>query len=107
MFNSLSKSVRFSVLDWQWAFGACVFSLDCLATVVGVLASSNTRSLPNWNFVFGTTLNTLIAVLCILSRTALMVLVASCVSQIKWVRLVDASRSLRDVETFDVASRGP
>jgi hypothetical protein len=101
------KSAQFSLQDWQWEFGAFIFSMGCFAAVVGVLASYNTRSLASWNFVFGITLNTLVAILSTLSRTALLVPVASCISQLKWIHLVTAPRSLRDVQVFDDASRGP
>ena len=36
--NPLSKPPQFSIRDWQWEFSASVFSLGCLAAVVGVLA---------------------------------------------------------------------
>ena len=52
-------------------------------------------------------LNTLVAILSTLARTALLVPVASCISQLKWIYLVSASRSLRSVQVFDDASRGP
>lgn len=101
------SSVQFRVWDWQWEFGASIFSLGCFAAIVGVLARNDTRSLASWNFVFGITLNTLVAVLSTLSRTALLVPVASCISQLKWIHLVAAPRPLREVQVFDDASRGP
>ena len=105
--NPLRKRPAFSLRDWQWEFGASIFSFGCFAAVVGILARNDNRSLASWNFVFGVTLNTLIAVLSTLSRTALMVPVASCISQLKWIHLVGASRPLREVQVFDDASRGP
>jgi hypothetical protein len=105
--NALTEKPRFDFRDWQWEFGASLFSLGCFAAVVGVLAVNEHKSLTGWTFVFGISLNTLIAILSTLSRTALMVPVASCISQLKWIHLVSASRPLCDVQVFDDASRGP
>ncbi|KAJ8117992.1 hypothetical protein OPT61_g922 [Boeremia exigua] len=105
--SPLDKRPQFSIWDWVWEFGASLFSLACFAAVVGLLAASENDSLANWNFVFGVSLNTLIAILSTLSRTALMVPVASCISQLKWLHLVGASRPLLEVQVFEDASRGP
>ncbi|KAF1933737.1 uncharacterized protein M421DRAFT_52650 [Didymella exigua CBS 183.55] len=102
-----NKRPRFSVWDWVWEFGASIFSLGSLAAVVAVLAANEHKSLANWTFVFGISLNTLIAILSTLSRTALMVPVASCISQLKWIHLISASRPLCEVQVFEDASRGP
>lgn len=105
--NPLSARPSFRFRDWQWEFGASMFSLGCFAAVVGVLATNEDKSLASWSFVFGISLNTLIAILSTLSRTALMVPVASCISQLKWIHLVTGPRALRDVQVFEDASRGP
>ncbi|KAF3053385.1 hypothetical protein E8E11_011807 [Didymella keratinophila] len=105
--NPLTEKHLFDFRDWQWEFGASVFSLGCFAAVIGVLAANEQKSLAGWTFVFGISLNTLIAILSTLSRTALMVPVASCISQLKWIHLASTSRPLRDVQVFDDASRGP
>lgn len=105
--DPLSTRLCFSARDWQWEFGASLFSLGCFAAVVGILAAYDTKSLASWNFVLNISLNTLIAILSTFSRTALMIPVASGISQLKWIHLVGASRPLRDVQIFDDASRGP
>ncbi|KAF2133159.1 hypothetical protein P153DRAFT_353569 [Dothidotthia symphoricarpi CBS 119687] len=97
----------FDFRDWQWEFAAAALSLACFAAVVVVLISYQHKSLASWNFVYDITLNTLIAVLSTLSRTALLVPIASCISQLKWIHLVGAPRSLREAQVFDDASRGP
>ncbi|KAF2225882.1 hypothetical protein BDZ85DRAFT_279545 [Elsinoe ampelina] len=105
--HPLRKPSRFRVRDWQWEFAASLFSLGCFAAVVGVLAANDQRPLSRWEFVFGITLNTFIAILSTLSRTALLVPVASGFSQLKWIHLMGPPRPLRDVQTFEDASRGP
>lgn len=101
------KPAQVTLRDWEWEIGACIFSLGCFAAVVGVLASYDAKSLESWNFVFGITLNTLIAILSTLSRSSLLVPVTSCISQLKWIHLTAAPRPLREVQVFDDASRGP
>lgn len=103
----LSTKSSFNFRDWQWEFGASAFSLGCFAAAVGVLAKYEHRSLASWDFVLNISLNTLVAVLSTLSRTALLVPVASCISQLKWIHLVSSPRPLHDVQVFDDASRGP
>jgi hypothetical protein len=105
--NPLSKPTKFSVCDWQWEFAAAIFSLSTLAALFSVLVSYDSKSLSSWNHVFGITFNNLITILSTLSRTALMVPVASCMSQLKWIHLVGAPVSLRNVQIFEDASRGP
>jgi hypothetical protein len=68
-------------------FAAPAFSLACFVAVVLVLAIYHDKSLSRWNFVFDLSLNPLIAFLSTLSRTALLVPVASCTSQLKWIHL--------------------
>lgn len=103
----IKKRSDLSLRDWVWEIGASIFSLGCFAAVVGVLVANEDKSLSSWTFVFGTSLNTLIATLSTLSRAALMVPVASCISQLKWIHLIGASRPLKDAQVFEDASRGP
>jgi hypothetical protein len=105
--NPLDKPNGFDTKDWRWEISAMVFSLGCFAGVVGVLIASESKPLSSWNFTFGITLNTLIATLSTFSRTALLVPVASCLSQLKWIHITSASRPLNEIQIFDDASRGP
>lgn len=98
---------KFSLRDWQWEFFAAAISLACFTSIVGVLIAYRDKSLSSWNAAFGITLNTLVATLSTLSKTALLVPVASCLSQLKWIHIVTASRTLNEVQVFDDASRGP
>lgn len=93
--------------DWIWEFAAAILSFTCLAAAVVVLSVYHGKPLSKWNFLFDANPNTVIAILSTLSRTALLVPVASCISQLKWIHLATSTRSLRDVQTFEDASRGP
>jgi hypothetical protein len=101
------RSESFHLQDWQWEFTAAVFSLLCVVAIIIVLKVYQERSLSSWHFVHNITLNTVVALLSTLSRTALIVPVASCLSQLKWIHLVRSPRPLWEMQTFDDASRGP
>jgi hypothetical protein len=106
-YRSPAKRDTFSLRDWQWEFLAAGFSLVCVAVVIVVLAAYQEKPLSSWHFVYNITPNTLVALLSTLSRTALIVPVASCISQLKWIHLVSSPRPLRELQVFDDASRGP
>jgi hypothetical protein len=101
------KRDSFSLKDWQWEFAAAGFSLVCVVAIIIVLAAYQEKPLSSWRFVYNITPNTLVALLSTLSRTALIVPVASCISQLKWIHLVSSPRPLRELQVFDDASRGP
>lgn len=105
--DSHNERKKFNVRDWQWELSAAAFSLACFAAVVGVLIAFDKTTLSRWSFAVGITPNTVVATLSTFSRTALLVPVASCLSQLKWIHIVTASRSLNEIQIFDDASRGP
>jgi hypothetical protein len=102
-----SHGIGFRVKDWWEEFAAVAFSLSSLLAIVIILAVYRNKTLSSWQFVFNVSLNTVVAILSTLSRTALLVPVASCISQLKWIRLCRTPCSLREVQVFDDASHGP
>ncbi|GAB7360670.1 hypothetical protein MBLNU230_g0549t1 [Neophaeotheca triangularis] len=98
---------RFSLRDWQWEFVAAVFSLACVVAVIVLLIRFQDKALSSWEAPYDMKMNTLVALLSTLSRTALIIPVASCISQLKWIHLMHSPRPLREIQTFDDASRGP
>jgi hypothetical protein len=105
--DPLKNHAKLDLKDWLWEFTAAALNIAAFTAVVIVLAVYRNKPLASWNFVFNISLNTLIAVLSTLSRTALLVPVASCISQLKWIHLVGSPRPLREIQVFDDASRGP
>lgn len=101
------RSKRLLFRDWYWEFAAATFSLACVVTVIVILRFYQGKSLSTWHFFHDITLNTVVALLSTLSRTALIVPVASCISQLKWIHLVSSPRSLHEFQVLDEASRGP
>jgi hypothetical protein len=90
--------VRFRVKDWWEEFTVVTLSLVGLLAIVIVLAVYQNKTLSSWQFVFNISFNTWVAILSTLSRTALLVPVASCISQLKWIRLVRSPCALREVQ---------
>ena len=63
-------------------------------------------SQSNGFFGVNISLNTLVSIVSALGRAALLVSVAECVSQLKWLWYLNHDRPLADLDVFDEASRG-
>ncbi|XP_014551439.1 hypothetical protein COCVIDRAFT_42252 [Bipolaris victoriae FI3] len=98
---------KLNLRDWYWDFIAAIFSIACVIAVIVIVRKYQGKSLSSWHFYHNITLNTLVALLSTLSRTALIVPVASCISQLKWIHLVSSLRPLHEYQILDEASRGP
>jgi hypothetical protein len=62
-------------------------------------------SLSSWHSVIS--LNALISTLATISKASLMLAVAACISQLKWLYFESAPHRIQDIQIFDNASRGP
>ena len=89
---------------WLWEFCGWSLSTACLMTIVGLLAHYNGKPLRDWPHSI--TLNSTLAILSAVSKSALMIPVAAGLGQLKWTRL-RKGRKLYDLQRFDDASRGP
>jgi len=89
---------------WGWETGACLCSLTAFFAIVGFLRAYDGQTQPEWPY--GITLNSAISWLSVLTKGFLLVPAAACISQCAWVNLTK-SDSLRCLETYDSASRGP
>jgi hypothetical protein len=107
--SAVSPSVWDSVqaMDWWWwwEIGASALSIACVAAIVGVLVFLNNLAIDQWNFQISP--NSLIAVMTTISKAAMMVPIAACISQLKWVYFSGKTRPIRNLDLFDAASRGP
>ncbi|KAF2459061.1 hypothetical protein BDY21DRAFT_282662 [Lineolata rhizophorae] len=90
---------------WFWEIAAALTSLISTSTILVVLASADGRPLSTWSLKVS--LNALIAFLAAIGRLAMVVPVAECVSQAKWIYFQNRPRPLDHLELFDDASRGP
>lgn len=89
---------------WLWELLSVILSVSCLIALVIILRVYEGRSLPDWPL--GITLNTLVAVLSTIMEASMMVPVAACISQLKWIWF-RRPNALNDFDSFDMASRGP
>jgi hypothetical protein len=91
---------------WEWTaeIAWVVFSVLMLIALVVVLKRFDGVPMPRWSA--GVTLNTVIALLSTLARSAFIIPCIESVSQLKWVWF-RRERPLGDLQVFDEASRGP
>lgn len=109
----LSQSSRrlhaFLTDTWWPEMLALAFSSCCLLAIIGLLIHYDNKEIPD--FPSGLTLNTIISILGVGSKSALMFAVAATMSQSKWCWFYtpqsDRKRRLEDIQFLDEASRGP
>lgn len=90
---------------WWWEIGSCVTSIVGCGLLLVLLWSIDEQSQASWPYPVAP--NTLLAIISTLSRTAMMVPVASCLSQLKWRHFRIRQHRLSHLDVIDRASRGP
>ncbi|OTB09149.1 hypothetical protein M426DRAFT_260422 [Hypoxylon sp. CI-4A] len=90
---------------WWWEIGAALVSIICTLLIIILLARIDGMALNKWLFPLQP--NTLLAVLTTVTKTSLLVPVASCISQLKWQHYMQRPRPLNQFQLIDDASRGP
>jgi len=90
---------------WWWEIASISLSIICLIVLLILLLWSNGMSLAAWRLPIQP--NSLISVLTTVSKTAMMVAIAGCLNQLKWRHFMTAADSMRSLQLFDDASRGP
>ncbi|KAE9376344.1 hypothetical protein N431DRAFT_462185 [Stipitochalara longipes BDJ] len=91
--------------SWQLEILSLFITLVCFAGLIIVLQQFDNKPLPNWRS--GLTLNTVVSWISTVLKTALLLPIGSCISQLSWVWFNEQTRSLADICFFDAASRGP
>ncbi|KAL0933653.1 uncharacterized protein CTRU02_210452 [Colletotrichum truncatum] len=99
-----SRSIFYILQGWWPELVWSLVSILCLVALVTVLSSYDGKPLPNWPAGF--TLNTVIAFISTVCRTAFVLPVVEGLSQYKW-NWYKSPRPLADFQIFDQASRGP
>ncbi|KAF2136588.1 uncharacterized protein K452DRAFT_237227 [Aplosporella prunicola CBS 121167] len=89
---------------WFWEIGGCFLSVGCMVTII-VLLRFDEKPRSQWKLSISP--NTLVSTLTTIAKTALLLPVAECLTQLKWRHFSLQSHPLADVESFDAASRGP
>ncbi|KAK3322972.1 hypothetical protein B0H66DRAFT_620990 [Apodospora peruviana] len=90
---------------WWWEIGSMIVSVICLALIIAVLIKADNLALQSWYLPIQP--NSLISVFTTVGKSAMMVSVATCLSQLKWRHFQTGARPLRNLQIFDDASRGP
>lgn len=89
---------------WLTEIGSCLVALNALVVIICVLRRYDGDLIPDWRY--GITLNALVSILSSIFKAAAVLPLAGGISQAKWLWYAK-SRPLRDMESFDEASRGP
>ncbi|KAF6839375.1 hypothetical protein CPLU01_01795 [Colletotrichum plurivorum] len=90
---------------WWKELACCAISIVSLMALVLFLRAFDGEPLPSWPS--GITINTVVAFLATISRTAFVIPVVEGLSQAKWNWFRKKPRPLDDFDAFDRASRGP
>jgi hypothetical protein len=89
---------------WWWEIASATLSATSLFLIITLLGLVDDKPLDSWHHPIQP--SALLSVLTTIGRTAMMVSVASCVSQLKWSHFQRPS-SLNHLQIYDDASRGP
>ncbi|KAL8391932.1 hypothetical protein RB595_002223 [Gaeumannomyces hyphopodioides] len=89
---------------WWWEILACALGLVSTVLLFVLLAHVEGIALESWPHPIQ--INSVIAVLTAVARTAMVVPLAACISQLKWSHFERPSR-LGHLQDYDNASRGP
>ncbi|KAL6237965.1 hypothetical protein BDW75DRAFT_237839 [Aspergillus navahoensis] len=99
------RSAGLKISDWFiLEVLATVISAGALITLVAVLATYDRKPQPNWHYM---SLNSLISWLSTISKACILFFVSEALGQSKWVWFAQQERAIRNIRTFDSASRGP
>lgn len=91
---------------WWWEIGGVLLGIACTCLTIGVLSVMNGRALATWKLPIQP--NSVVAVFSAIARSALLVPIAECLSQLKWIYFDNSQpRALSQLQAFDDASRGP
>jgi len=90
---------------WRWEISSFVVSMASMALILAILVNIHDVALSAWSLPIQ--LNSLIAVCTTLGKSAMMVLEASCIGQLKWGYFSHRPRPLQHLQTIDDVRRGP
>lgn len=90
---------------WSPEAAWCFLTICVFISLVVVLAHHDGKRIPEWPL--GLTINTVVALLATMCRFMTFIPVAEGISQLKWNWFTAKTRPLKDLYSFDQASRGP
>jgi hypothetical protein len=90
---------------WNWELAAILVSAIFMTAIVIILIYINGMALDDWRLPIRP--NSLVSVFVGLSKSSVLVPVAECISQAKWIHFRRSAFPLIRVQQYDEASRGP
>ncbi|KAK4213581.1 hypothetical protein QBC37DRAFT_463818 [Rhypophila decipiens] len=90
---------------WWWEVASLILSINAMAAVLWILCKINGLPLDQWTFPIQA--NSLVSVFLTISKSALLIPVAECISQAKWMQFSRKPQKLSRLQEYDDASRGP
>lgn len=95
-----------SLDTWFWELVSVIFSVLCFIATTCLLIIYDKK--PSPSLPQGLTLNTIVSVLAIASKSSLLCMNGTTIGQLKWIRFQQGhQRQLYHLQSFDDASRGP
>lgn len=91
--------------SWTWELAGLFFSAICFVAVIIICADTKDKPLSHWRSSIAP--NAMVSTLTTLSKTGILLVITSCISQIKWLYYERKPRALELLDRFDDASRGP
>ncbi|KAH7112941.1 hypothetical protein B0J11DRAFT_183854 [Dendryphion nanum] len=91
-------------IGWWWEIGGIFVSIVSFALIIAILLVANNKPLATWMLPIQP--NSLVSIFSTVSKSALLVPVAGCISELKW-KYFATPRKLSHFQAFDDASRGP
>lgn len=88
---------------WWWEIGGAIVAVVSLFVIIAVLAVLDKKPIDDWKYNIQP--SSLLSTLTTVGKTGMMLVVASCVSQLKWVHFQHPNR-LSHLEVYDEVSRG-
>lgn len=99
-----SKKAAGSHFGWWWEVYATSLAVASTIAVIAVLIFVQGKPLAEWKMSIQP--NSLVAIFSTIAKSALLVPIAECISQLKWTYF-ESPRALSQLQVFDSASRGP
>lgn len=90
---------------WMGELLAILLSIIALLTIIIILYKYDDHALPR--LPYNVPLNFVVSTLATVSKSSLLLAVASALGQFKWLWMSSKQRRLQDLQIFDEASRGP
>lgn len=98
---------------WKWEIVGVVGSALALMGIIVFASHFNNGPTPSWsmtvskyNKTFTVTMNSILSLLSTIAKICVLIPVTKGLGQLKWIWFAKRERSLRDIETFESASRG-